>query len=302
MRPAAFVIVLALFGGQAAAQPAKPATEAVTVTGTRSREVIQGFVQSFAAPVRLTGKIARWEDGICPSVRGLPAAYTKFLLQHVRDVAAAAGAPVNRDPSCKPNIQIVFTAKPQALLDDIRKKAPDFLGYLDNSAQRDRAATIIRPIQSWYMTQTVDVLGHPEVDSTHSGGLEIYFSRAQPPITIPHAHAAAVTGSRIADGIRSTFYQALIIADPEKLKDYEMGSLGDYIALLALAQLDAPDRCQQLPSIVNMLARDCADKSAVLTENDTAYLRGLYRMTPDWALRAQEDQIAYQMQQSLKGK
>jgi hypothetical protein len=101
-----------LVGGQA---PTKPPVESVTVTGTRSREVVQGFVQSFAAPTRLIGKIARWEDGICPITVGIPAGFAKFVTQRVKDVAAKVGAPVDGSNSCEHNIAIVFTAKPQGL-------------------------------------------------------------------------------------------------------------------------------------------------------------------------------------------
>jgi hypothetical protein len=62
--------------------------------------------------------------------------------------------------------------------------------------------------------------------------------------------------------------------------DYEIGSIADYISMLALTQLNSLDTCQQLPSIVNMLAPGCDRKSNALTDSDTAYLRGLYKMSP----------------------
>jgi hypothetical protein len=293
-------VVLAVSG--VLAQPAAPPVEDVTVTGTKSRQVIERFVKSLAMPTRLTGKIARWEDGICPVTDGLPPTFSKFLLRHIKDVAASVGAPVDSHRSCEPNIQIVFTKNPQALLDDIHKKAPDLLGYFDNDDQRARAAKIARPIQAWYTTQTVDLRGHAHPDTAHSGGLMIYFNPKLPPIFVPHGVAANVTGSRLEDGVRSTFYHVLIVANPDDLKDYEMGALGDYIAMLALSQLDSLDSCQQLPSIVNMLAKSCASKTEVLTENDTAYLRGLYSSSPDGNLNLQEDAIAYQMGQASLGR
>ena len=118
---------------------------------------------------------------------------------------------------------------------------------------------------------------------------------------LPGAHAANVTGARLGDGQRSAFYHVLIVVDPTRLQDYGMGPLSDYIAMLALTQVASLDACQQLPSIVNMLARDCDRKSDALTENDTAYLHGLYRMGAGRGLRTQQDEIAYQMEQSLSG-
>jgi hypothetical protein len=118
----------------------------------------------------------------------------------------------------------------------------------------------------------------------------------------PNAHAASVSGSRLGDGLHATFYRVTIVVDPDKLVEYELGSLADYIAMLSLTQLSALDTCQQLPSIVNMLAADCSNKADTLTANDIAYLRGLYKMSPNLTLRSQQDEIAYQMEQKLKGR
>jgi hypothetical protein len=101
--------------------------------------------------------------------------------------------------------------------------------------------------------------------------------------------------------MRSTFYHIIIVADPGKLLDHEIGSLADYIAMLALTQLGSLDTCQQLPSIVNLLAAGCKRKSSTLTENDLAYLQGLYRMRGDLSISIQKDQVSYQMEQELKG-
>jgi hypothetical protein len=291
--------VLAVSGGLA--QPAAPPVENVTVTGTKSHQVIESFIKSLAAPTRLTGKIARWQDGICPVADGVPRAFGRFLLQHLKDVAASAGAPVDKHSSCEANIQIVFTKNPQALLDDINKNAPDMLGYYDNDDQRTQAAQVVRPIQAWYTTETIDLRGQAHFDSPKSGGLILRISPKLPPVFIPHAIATNVTGGRLGDGLHSAFYHVLIVVSPDELKDYEMGALGDYIAMVALSQLESLDECQQLPSIVNMLAKNCSQKTETLTENDTAYLHGLYTSRPDSNLNLQEDTIAYQMEQTAKG-
>lgn len=298
---------LFLTAGMAAAQPSP--VEHVTVTGARSHQAISGFIQSLATPTRATGKIARWEQGICPIALGLKPAFLHFIVRQVKDIAAKAGAPVNADAACAPNIEIVFTTTPQALLDNIKKNQPAFLGYYDNQAQRDQLATVTHPVQAWYTTATWDLNGKVEVDSgkTAGPGLEIYLPCPDQPrgvclMHLPNAHAAAVTGTRLGDGLKSGLYNVVIVADPAKLTEYEMGSLGDYIAMLALSQINSLDSCAPLPSIVNMLARDCDRKTSTLTDNDRAYLGGLYRMGPDGAPRVQQDEIAYQMEKSLLGK
>jgi hypothetical protein len=303
LRASALVLSIVCTAG-AIAQPARAPTENVTVTGTKSRQVLEKFVESFAAPARMTGKIARWENGICPVVVGLPAGFAKFVTQRMNDVARQVGAPVSEKESCEHNIAIVFTTKPQALLDKIRKSQSWFLGYSDNSAQTEKLATVTHPIQAWYMTATKDWNGKVDIDGSKTLGPGLEISVPCPgggpgicTYYLPNAHANSVNLSHLGDGLHSTFYDVIIVADPTKLVDYEIGSIADYISLLALTQLNALDTCQQLPSIVNMLAAGCERKTDALTDNDLAYLRGLYKMNPDRTARNQKDEIAYQMEQ-----
>ncbi len=291
----------------AAAAATAQSPESVTVTGTRDRQVLEKFVEGFTIPSRITGKMARWQDGICPVTVGLAPRFTAFITRRVRDVAAEAGAPVNAGTGCKPNIEIVFTATPQALIDKTRQDHPGFLGYYDNDAQLQKLATVSRPIQAWYTTATQDLHGKIEVDSgkTIGPGLEVWLPCPRVPgvclVNLPNARAVAVTGSRLGDGLRSSLYHVIIVADSGKLLAFEVGSLADYIALLALSQINIPESCQPLSSIVNLL-QPCGQKSSALTENDLGYLKGLYRMGPERTLRTQQDEIAYQMEQALTGK
>jgi len=284
-------------------------TENVTVTGTKSREVLQDFVRSMAVPTHSLDKLARWSDGICPLAAGLRPDFAKFIVRRLREVAAQVGAPVNERASCKPNIEIAFTGAPQLLLDRIKIKNAVLLGYHDNKNQLDQLAKVTHPIQAWYTTATLDLRGNMQVDGARGSGpgMEIvYLCNPGTPgmictMHLSDAHAASVTGMRLGDGQRSTLYHVLIIVDPTQLQDYGMGALSDYIAMLALTQVASLDACQKLSSIVNMLAKDCDQKSDALTSNDAAYLHALYRMSPQMNLGAQRDQVAYGMEQDLIG-
>src|SRR5471030_1128696 len=121
------------------AAPARAAPHE-NVTVTASPEVISGFARAFPRPATMTGKIPRWETGICPMAVGQPPAMTGFVTARVQVIAAAAGAPVNDSKSCTPNIEIIFTTAPQDLLDNVRKKNPDYLGYAESNSLRDKLA------------------------------------------------------------------------------------------------------------------------------------------------------------------
>jgi hypothetical protein len=279
-------------------------TENVTVTAAKSREALDKFAKAFTTPTKLTGKIARWETAVCPSVAGQKPAFTVFIAERVKAIAAATGAPVNTNSTCTPNIQIIFTTTPQQLLDQIRKDDPDYLGYATTSAQREALATIIRPVQSWYTTETIDLDGVHRMDSGRKLGNGITMSNfsafAMPsssgvnrdPIDLPYATYARVTGNHINDGARTGLNHVIIVIDSTKLAGQKVVPLSDYIAMLALTQLNSLDTCQQLPSIVNMMAAGCDQKVNGITATDLAYLRGLYKMDADKSLLFQQNNIA----------
>ena len=268
-------------------------------------------MKSFVAPTRLTGKIARWESGICPLTVGQQPARAQYITQRLKDIAATVEVPVNKTESCTPNIEIVFTNTPQELLDNVRRHDADYLGYAESSAGREKLALVTRPIQAWYTTQTKDLRGSASIDSGRSKGAGASMSnftsvpcsgctgRNTASIDMADAKFASVSGNRISDGMRSTLYHVLIVVDPRKLPDYETGRVADYIAMLALTQLNSLDTCQQLPSIVNMLAPGCENKPNGITEEDLAYLRGLYKMSPQKSLVVQPNEIADRMSETL---
>jgi len=301
--------------GPVAAQETQPAApqENITVTGIKDVEkAVADFVGAMAVPTRVADKLARWQDGVCPITAGLRPEAVKLVTRHVKDVAAQVGAPVNDREDCKPNIEIVFTATPQALLDTIFIKYPYLLGYHDNSAEATQLAAVTHPIQSWYATATKDVRGQSQLDGTKTSGVRMVLELPQGGVggpaggatpmfemNMPGARVTNVTGGRLGDGTSSEFNHVVVVAEPAKLLDYELGTLADYIAMLALSQTPAPDHCQELPTILNLLVPGCASPPKSLTGVDLAYLQALYKMTPTANFRGQRNEIIYQMDKSL---
>jgi hypothetical protein len=294
--------------------PAAP-TESVTVTGIKDLEAaVSKFVGTITVPTRVADKLARWREGVCPITVGLRPEAAKLVTKRVKDIAAIVGAPVNDKDSCPPNIEIVFTTAPQALLDNIRVMQPFLLGYHDNSAQAEHLAAVVRPIQSWYTTATEDLRGNRQVDAARTGppltlvmpappgqaGGPVENAQGYIVMTLPNATATNVTGNRLGDGLSSGFNHVLVVAEPAKLLDYEVGTLADYIAMLALSQIQPPDSCQDLPSILNLLLSSCSRTARALTSGDIAYLQALYKMTPTATFQVQRSEMMYQMGQSLE--
>ena len=274
------------------AQPVSGAPESITVTATPlpGRSAVDEFIYSYPTAVRTTDKIARWKVGICPVVLGLPPRFADFLIRRLIAIAHKAGAPVNADPQCRQNIQIVFTTKPQVLADDILKNRRPYLGYFDNLNQAAELARVKHDIQAWYLTGTMGFNGRVHVDNPRQD----FLTAGGDGLGGGHVFYAAGTG-RFNNGISSTLYNVVIVADPSKLGDYEMGSLADYISMLALSQPKDFDDCWEVPSITNLLSKDCAAdrKTETLSDNDAAFLYGLYKMSTGQNIYIQRDQIRY---------
>jgi hypothetical protein len=306
------VLGIAAARAQGAATQTMPAAENVTVTGAKATDAAIGkFVEALTVPTRAADKLARWRDGVCPLALGMRPEVGTAIVKKIREVAASVGAPVNTRDSCPNNIEVIFTAKPQALLDDIRVMHPNLLGYFDNSAQAEQLATMQAPIQSWYITATVDRHGQVQVDGARKGGVTITMMLPQAGIggpsvaptmftmDLPNATAAAATDGRLGDGLSSTITNVVIVADTSKLLNREVSVLADYIAMLALSQVRQPDGCQDMPTILNLLVPDCSRAAGALTATDMAYLKALYKITPTARAFGQRDEIRYQMHKSL---
>jgi hypothetical protein len=249
------------------------------------------------------------------------------VVQRVKDVAALAGVRVSSDSACKPNIVIAFTSTPQDLLDNIRKDHAELLGYHAGSQDLARLATVTRPIQAWYSTATIDLQGRRQSDGRRTGndrGLQITMpciligGAGKTPghggqgngyrdpnflctVWVPYAIKATVEASRLADGLRATFDRVTIIANPS-LVSAGMSAIEDYIAVLALAQINSLDKCQALPSITNLLASGCTHAGTEITANDLSYLKAVYGADPARLPDVQKKDIAHRMQQAIAGR
>jgi hypothetical protein len=307
---------LLMAGGlQAWAQTTAP-SESVTVTSPR--RAFHLFAEKFVAPTKNTGKIARWERRICPVVVGQNSHSAAFIKQHLMYVALAAGAPVNTEEGCTPNIDIIFTTTPQALLDTVSEKDQHYLGYFSSVADIKALATVKRPIQAWYATETTDLKGRTRLDtgrsivggttvgnfnnlSSNSGDINSDLAastRGSDLSDIPPFYASL--GNHLNDGLHTGFNHVLIVIDSTKMAGQDIVPLSDYIAMLALSQVNAPDSCQDLTSIVNRMAPGCDHSAASLTMYDLAFLQGLYHMTRGRSMVAQRSEIGDLMTDSLE--
>ena len=261
-----------------------PVIEEITVTGSRLGRIVQTFIDMATMPSPI-GQVSRWKVPICPKTTGMRPAFTDFVSKRIREIAKEVGAPVNPDTACGPNLQIIFTEHPQVMLDTIRTKLPELLGY-HYAPQAKELATVKNPIQGWYATASRDRNNQLMVDDPYA------------------MNTATVEGSRIRTGLRSEFIAVTVVVDLAAAENQEIGAITDHIAMLAFSQAKAFERCREVPSITNMLLDCPAEMKAVaLSVYDRAYLKALYAMTDrDTARHLQNGDIAFLMRKFMREK
>jgi hypothetical protein len=282
--------------------------ESLTITAPKLAPdaVINGIVKSYAAPSAALGKIARWHNRVCPMTTGLPEGENTFVTTRIKKIAAMIGAPVRAEDSCKGNIDVVFTVNPQVLLDGIRAEHPALLGYHDRS-QETTLATVNHPVQAWYTTQTADSDGMRSVDDKRPH-ITMEMQTVGPGGAVSSVYVPAPgtrsNGSRLGDDLSSELYHVVIVVDLDKAGADDIGPVADYIAMLALSQVQSYDACHGPTSIINLMAKDCdaSQRPNAITDIDLAYLRGLYKMDAGGTLQQQQRDIADQIKSGLPGR
>jgi hypothetical protein len=308
---------------------AQPAAGIETVYSDAQREKDQDlsrrFVQGLLAPsYSFEDQYAKWKRPVCPNVYGMSVTAKYMLERRIREVASQVGAPVDRQDPCTPNITIVVTPQPQASLDSIAATAP----YLVMGGKK-RQLTVTQPVQSWYTTLRRDYSGLAQLDMPWEDGSTAGAGEVQTPIgddgalgmvdpgnltTIVGGMQAIASGTlerdlpkvraegtRLSSGVSPEMAGVVVIVDSKAIMGMTLGSLGDYFALLSLSQAPVTGRCQEAPSIANLMAAGCNRdvKTASLSNVDVALLTGLYQ-TPERPDVIQKQRIIGAMRRSLE--
>jgi hypothetical protein len=233
---------------------------------------------------------ARFHDPVCVKVIGLPAEFDGFIAKRIVEVAKQVKAPLADSATCTPNVNVVFTAQPQALLTDIAKRRDVLFGFIFKAQMKD-VATFRRPIQSWYLTRAVGTNGQ---DVLELNDPRPCVSSPQGICAIKAPAVMGKAGSRLGNDMSSELVHSLVIADANKVAGEKIEAVADYIAVLALSRWQGLERCSGLPTILNLMADDCdaTDKPTAATPADLALLSGLYSVEAREAGNQQRASIA----------
>lgn len=238
--------------------------EDIVVLGRPTVEQARAYVGAVSgAPVNK--RLATWDRRICPGVTGLDDDYAQFLIDRISAVAFSVGVNPGQ-PGCLPDVLIAFTRTPDVVAqawvaDDLDLFRPSRNGGTDlGAAALERFKTSDAPVRWWHVSLSVNAQTGVSVTRTDEDGPVMNL------ITTP---------SLIQSPTRERLVRAFIVVDAAQIGRMSFGSLGDYLAFVALAQVDPRGETEGFDTILNLTA----DEPGVrLSDWDFDYLQTLYRL------------------------
>lgn len=258
-----------------------------------------------------TRNLARWRGGkqsICPLTVGLGPEYNAFVTARVRALAAYVGAPLDSNPHCKDNVQILFTSNPKQGMDDVMEwaTAPSTFGIRYSGGKRDLLAyRSDHAIQGWYITTR----GGPIVLNTDVSLVALDVWPVWPQIAQKY-HGSPALGTRLggSSGSGNGIGAVILIVDTTKVVGYTLGTIADYLAMLTLSVVQSPDHCDPLPSILDLMSSNCRTREmpTAITAGDLAFLKALYYrntgLGPSLSRAAIQDNMMRQFKRRLEAR
>lgn len=285
--------------------PSPPPADALA--GNSLDEFVLHHATTHYVDISTVGNLARWRGGkqsICPATEGLSPGYNAFVTARIRALAEYVGAPVDSDSQCKANVQILFTSNPQAKMDSVVKWAtgPAFHNRYAGGGKDLLAFKSDHAIQGWYLlTGAGSRVLNTDVDLVGFSVQPIW-----PQIEQKYLGSTA-TGTRVGrggSGSGSGIGIVILIVDTTKVVGSTVGTIADYLAMLAMSVAQSPDHCDSLPSILDLMSMSCGtrDKPVAITAGDLAFLKALYYKNTGLGPSLSRSSIEDNMMSQLKGR
>ncbi len=228
--------------------------------------------------------LARWNRPICVGTVNLQATVAQPLIDHISGVAEDLGVPTG-DPGCRPNVIIVFTDDPRAVAGAMVEADPRGfrLGgrtYHLGSDYREDFLQGERPVRWWATSVPIDSETGQRATRL-PGDVDADGNPAAP-------YIFSTAASRLNSQIRDDLARIYVVVDVNRVTDVSPQQLADYLAFVALAQIDPQGDVSRQASVLNAFADPAS--SAGFSDWDLAYLRALYR--PGAPMRTNRRSIA----------
>lgn len=292
-------ILLAVSVGTALAdEPNGP----IVVEARREPQVVRNFVDTLSIASRAAGVLGRWNQRICPGVVGAPQSDAQFIIDQIARRAHDAGLETGAT-GCSQNITIVVAPNSDRFAQQLYAQRREMLigvnGVESTSLGSDALSDFVntpRAIRWWHVSQTVMADGQVLVDTEArslqgSGAASARANQAAASGAgmggasaegLSGVNATRAQGTRLRGATRQDFNRAVIIIDSTRTAGTPLPSIADYVAFVALAQINPNASAGDYPTILNLFASPPGRaRPTGMTSWDVAYLDALYHMTRD---------------------
>ena len=185
-------------------------------------------------------------------------------------IAASVGAPLAAE-NCKPNLFVVVTSAPDALLKAWSKRDVSMFDSGD-----DRGGVEIRnflnaklPVRAWYNVEIYNSDGTP---LDHLGAAPGMAGFAMSGVRI-NAHSRA---TRIQFNDVRNLSSVIVLVDATRARGVTFGQLAAYVGMVGLAEIKIDANVFDTPSILQLFANSGNPAPSGLSAYDQAFLKGLY--------------------------
>lgn len=257
--------------------------------------------------------LARWTNRICVGAVGLEAAQAQQLVDRISARAQGVGLRAG-EPGCTANVMVIYAPDSDTLTRQIVAQRRDLLyggqdgQFTAGGAALDDFQNTPRPIRWWHVSSAgagslrLDAArsrqnsGRAASQGASAAGGGGNFSGQGESSDMEGMDAVRSNGSRARAEVRNELNYALIIVDASRVSDVPAEAWMDYVALVALAQIDPAARPAGYSSVLNLFG-DAETAPTGMTAWDAAYLDGLYRARNTESTRQAAD-IARRMSDS----
>lgn len=287
--------------------PPTAVLEDVVVEGVRrNEETAFRFIEAVSAPPFGSHTLAVWTRPLCLSVENLPEEQAAALRDRILGRAEYVGAEV-APPGCAPNVIVLFTSDgartATALVRGNRAAFRPTTGptQLERSSLR-RFTEADRAVRWWTVNMPVDVDSGQRVVALAGENIPVthYTSTSVAGGTAPTGQTGGPPWRNVrgiqppGNNIRESLQMTMVIVDASRASGMSFASLGDYVAMLSLAQVDPEASFAGQPTILDLFSS--APGATEMTRWDLDYLTALYDAPVAWTnIRFQKEDIARRM-------
>jgi hypothetical protein len=267
------------------------AIEEVIVRGQRMSEIEDGlriYIRDFIGEVVATppGRgLARWHRRVCVGVHNLEPTAAQYVVDRISRLALEVGLEPG-EPGCEPQVNVVFATNARetaaAMVDSQPRMFMPVAGYAGMDLGRVALEEFVqstRAVRWWHVSLPVDA---------RTGGAAIELDK-----NCGQAHCPPLVNvagpSRLHNGTRDDLQYVIVLVDATQLKGTTWQQLGDYLAVVSLAQIDPKANPAAFDSILNLFTNPAAYSG--LTDWDRSYVRALYEFDQERIASLQTNEI-----------